>query len=794
MDTAVAKSAEAPPDLSIRSKPPPKSNLLPAGGGAACDQHIQHDPSLMQDEVLKHPPNFGSRSANKVTKKSQAKPRKPSGGTQEKQSILSNLKKVVNQGIQMRDNLLSAKDNKEVGKQIQDKVHSKNDELLDQFDQFVVHAEMEKKKKLALELQSPHVRKDTCNQIVPFEDGNLLEPNNEQEESDDDDASNQLANILPDDESDEDISDFDDSSNTFIPTGEELSEERPPEIGMLFDTLEASQRFLNIYGYLHGYGVVKGWNYKNKKITFQCCLTRKTHAHNLTQRKRKRSVVQRTQCPMNVTVQLKNGQWKFISVNLEHNHDFLNTPSLTKFFSNHQNMSEEDKNLSMILQDCRVPPRRIMSIFRRLKGSMKVLSFNKKKIQNLKRKEKRDKNTDIANALKFVEKLQAKNQGIVMKMDTDEDNTVQSILWTNARSKMDYALYGDFLSFDTTFSTNKYNMPFAPFIGINGQGRTIVFAWALLKDQTSETFKWALETFFDVMDGKKPSIIMTDQDKEIKSAIDDVLSSIWHRFCLWHIMNNCSDKMGGFMAVREGMEDEMKKIIMDSLTIDEFESKWKNMIVKYDAANSKHLPLMWKCRTQWVPVYFRKVFCPFIRTIGRSEGMNSIFKDYVKRKDTLETFLVQYDLFQETIIEAENDDRFVSIGLEPIYWGRNLVERHAGKVYTRGIFFKFQDEMHNSTAFGVEVIEENKIYNLKKNFSYKGQEFYQKEFRVHVDRTKEHFDCICGKFERYGILCCHVLRLFTQFDINQIPNHYINKRWTKEFREAELLKHKKKND
>jgi hypothetical protein len=43
-------------------------------------------------------------------------------------------------------------------------------------------------------------------------------------------------------------------------------------------------------------------------------------------------------------------------------------------------MSEEDKNLSTILQECRVPPRRIMSIFRRLKGSKKILSFNKKKI------------------------------------------------------------------------------------------------------------------------------------------------------------------------------------------------------------------------------------------------------------------------------------------------------------------------------------------------------------------------------------------------------------------------------
>jgi hypothetical protein len=37
-----------------------------------------------------------------------------------------------------------------VEKETQDKFQSKNDDLLDQFDQFVVHAEMEKRKKVQL--------------------------------------------------------------------------------------------------------------------------------------------------------------------------------------------------------------------------------------------------------------------------------------------------------------------------------------------------------------------------------------------------------------------------------------------------------------------------------------------------------------------------------------------------------------------------------------------------------------------------------------------------------------------
>lgn len=61
---------------------------------------------------------------------------------------------------------------------------------------------------------------------------------------------------------------------------------------------------------------------------------------------------------------------------------------------------------------------------------------------------------------------------------------------------------------------------------------------------------------------------------------------------------------------------------------------------------------------------------------------------------------------------------------------------------------------------------------------------------MQVNREKEEFVCNCGKFERDGILCCHILRLFTQFDMLKIPDQYIVPRWTREFREKELQKHK----
>jgi len=50
--------------------------------------------------------------------------------------------------------------------------------------------------------------------------------------------------------------------------------------------------------------------------------------------------------------------------------------------------------------------------------------------------------------------------------------------WTDARSASQY--FKDGVSFDTTYLTNKYNMPFAPFVGINHHGQSILLGGGLL--------------------------------------------------------------------------------------------------------------------------------------------------------------------------------------------------------------------------------------------------------------------------------------------------------------------------
>ena len=117
----------------------------------------------------------------------------------------------------------------------------------------------------------------------------------------------------------------------------------------------------------------------------------------------------------------------------------------------------------------------------------------------------------------------------------DSSNKVKCIFWTDTKAKEYYKLYCDCISFDTTYLTNKYNMPFAPFVGITGHAKTCIFACALISDESTDTFKWLFTTFLEAMEEKISKSIITDQDGAMRSAIEQVFPNASHRNCLFHI-------------------------------------------------------------------------------------------------------------------------------------------------------------------------------------------------------------------------------------------------------------------
>nr|KYP49919.1 Protein FAR-RED IMPAIRED RESPONSE 1 [Cajanus cajan]KYP49931.1 Protein FAR-RED IMPAIRED RESPONSE 1 [Cajanus cajan] len=63
---------------------------------------------------------------------------------------------------------------------------------------------------------------------------------------------------------------------------------------------------------------------------------------------------------------------------------------------------------------------------------------------------------------------------------------------------------------------------------------------------------------------------------------------------------------------------------------------------------------------------------------------------------------------------------------------------------------------------------------------------YLGEWKVSFDLDKNIIHCSCCKFETFGILCCHCLRVFIHMDVKSVPEQYILKRWTKLARSVSL--------
>jgi hypothetical protein len=76
---------------------------------------------------------------------------------------------------------------------------------------------------------------------------------------------------------------------------------------------------------------------------------------------------------------------------------------------------------------------------------------------------------------------------------------ITNIFWVDARKVIDYSHFGDIVTFDTTYSTNRDARLLGVFLGLNHYRETVVFGAMLLCDETIESFVLLFETFLEAM-------------------------------------------------------------------------------------------------------------------------------------------------------------------------------------------------------------------------------------------------------------------------------------------------------
>ncbi|XP_062152045.1 protein FAR1-RELATED SEQUENCE 5-like [Alnus glutinosa] len=334
----------------------------------------------------------------------------------------------------------------------------------------------------------------------------------------------------------------------------------------------------------------------------------------------------------------------------------------------------------------------------------------------------------------------------------DDDCRLRNVFWADARSRAAYDYFGDVITFDTTYLTNSYDMPFAPFVGVNHHGQSILLGAGLISSEDTDTFVWLFKCWLECMNGQAPKAIITDQDRAMKNAIAIVFP-------------------------------------------EKYEENWKDLLEKYNLHDNAWLNGLYRDKTFWVPSYMKDTFWAGMNTTQRSESMNAFFDGYMHSRTTLKEFVDEYDNALRRMVESETRADFDSFNRTISCISALQLEKQFQVVYTNAKFKEVHEQFVKMMSCNNSHLKSEGAISTFEVIEYVavGDHLIEKTFLVYFNEDELEVKCTCALFEVRAILCRHSLSMLRTKKVTTLPQRYVLDRWGKDIK-REYLKVKSSYD
>ncbi|XP_042521310.1 protein FAR-RED IMPAIRED RESPONSE 1-like [Macadamia integrifolia] len=274
---------------------------------------------------------------------------------------------------------------------------------------------------------------------------------------------------------------------------------------------------------------------------------------------------------------------------------------------------------------------------------------------------------EASSLLMYFEKQTRINASCTYTLQLDGEEKITNTFWVDPKMLIDYTHFGDVISFDTTFCTNKEYRPYSVFVGFNHHRGISIFGAALLYDETSESFKWLFEAFPEAHGQKKPLTVFTDQDSTIGNAISEVFPDTWHVF------------------------KHFERVVNDKC--------YNELKAEFDARNK----------------ISRNIF-----------PMSPVMRQAL-------------EVYTPIIFEQIQDEH----------------------LWISTCYIKYRDKSVTDRKYIVAIVDK------------------EGDFNVTCNPSGPTIACSCRRFETFGILYCHALKILDDNNIKFIPATYVLRRWTR---------------
>ncbi|XP_074299064.1 protein FAR-RED IMPAIRED RESPONSE 1-like [Silene latifolia] len=293
-------------------------------------------------------------------------------------------------------------------------------------------------------------------------------------------------------------------------------------------------------------------------------------------------------------------------------------------------------------------------------------------------------------------------------------------------------------------------------------------------NERTELFEWLYGTFLKSMGGIQPKTIMTDQSKAMSNAIKECFPQSKHRLCVWHLFKNSAAHLGR-LKESLGFNKLFSRILKRCHTEEELNHGWNRMVSEYNCENHPWLSTLYELREKWCCAYGKDSTGAL--SSQRSESANNSLSKRVSKTTTLCDF---YEIFGTVVSDWRSNERKDNSlcweGVPEVLIPCSLFD-FAAKNYTIGAFKRFQKEFTKGMSYKhklQEIFENTLSYYV---YTERSDEFGHV---VTFDSSSNYTCCTCKRFEESGFLCRHILRIYHCNYVDEIPNIYVLKRWTKD--------------